>query len=79
MPKLFCGYCGTNGRTPSYCGKKIRDEEVKNLQKEATAGKNVTVAQYYNKRHALSHGSENWTSRDRDDETRRSLAYAKQL
>ena len=23
----FCNYCRTNGHTPSWCGKKIQDEE----------------------------------------------------
>ena len=35
----FCGYCGTNGHTPNYCRKKIRDDEIKNFQNEATAEK----------------------------------------
>ena len=25
----FCNYCHTNGHTPMWCRKKIRDEEVK--------------------------------------------------
>ena len=60
----FCGYCTTNGHTPNYCRKKMRDEEIKKLQKEATAEKKVTFTQYYNKRRGPSHGSGNWTSRN---------------
>ena len=33
----FCRYCRTEGHTPSFCRKKIRDEEVKKLQNVATA------------------------------------------
>ena len=59
----FCGYCRTNGHTPSFCRKKIRDEEIKKLQNEATAEKKVTFTQEYNKRRGPSHGSGNWASR----------------
>ena len=50
----FCRYCQTNGHTPSLCRKKIRDEEIKNLQNEATAEKKVTITQDYNKRRGPS-------------------------
>ena len=59
----FCGYCRTNGHTPNYCRMKMRDEEIKKLQNEATAEKNVTFTQEYNKRRGPSHGSGNWASR----------------
>ena len=59
----FCGYCRTNGHTPSFCRKKIRDEEIKKLQNEATAEKKVTFTQDYNKRRGPSHGSGNWADR----------------
>ena len=59
----FCGYCRTNGHTPNYCRKKMRDEEIKKLQNEATAEKKVTLTQDYNKRRGPSHGSGNWASR----------------
>ena len=39
MLHSFCGYCRTNGHTPNYCRTKIRDEEVKKVQNEATAEK----------------------------------------
>ena len=60
----FCGYCRTNGHTPSFCRKKIRDEEIKKLQNEATAEKKVAFTQDYNKRRGPSHGSGNWTGRN---------------
>ena len=60
----FCGYCKTNGHTPIYCRKKMRDEEIKKLQNEATAEKKVTFSQDYNKRRGPCHGSGNWTSRN---------------
>ena len=59
----FCGYCRTNGHTPNYCRKKMRDEGIKKLQNEATAEKKVTFNQDYNKRRGPSHGSGNWANR----------------
>ena len=35
----FCNYCRTNGHTPSWCRKKIRDEELKRIENERTAEK----------------------------------------
>ena len=60
----FCGYCRTNGNTPNFCRKKIRDEEIKYLQNEATAEKKVTFTQDYNKGRGPSHGSGSWTGRN---------------
>ena len=60
----FCGYCRTNGHTPNYCRKKMRDEEIKKLQNEVTAEKKVTFTQDYNKRGGPSHGSGNWAGRN---------------
>ena len=60
----FCGYCRTNGHTPKYCRKNMRDEEIKKLQSEATAEKKVAFTQDYNKRRGPSHGSGNWTGRN---------------
>ena len=65
----FCGYCKTNGHTPRYCRKKRRDEEVKKLQNEATAEKEVTFTQDYNKRRGPSHGSGSWTGRNDNNGT----------
>ena len=36
----FCNYYRTNGHTPSWCRKKIRDEELKRVEIERTAEKN---------------------------------------
>ena len=60
---MFCGYCRTNGHTPNYCRKKMRDEEIKKLQNEATAEKKVPFTQDYNNRRRPSHGSGNWAGR----------------
>ena len=69
---LLCGYCRTNGHTPSFCRKKIRDEELKRLQNEATAEKKVAFTHNHNKRRGPSHGSGNWISRNDDNETKMS-------
>ena len=53
----FCNYCRTNGHTPSWCRKKIRDEELKKIENERTAEKRVTFTQDYNKKRGPSHGS----------------------
>ena len=63
----FWGYYRTNGHTPNFCRKRIRDEEVKKLQIEATAEKKVTFTQDYNKKRGASHGSGNWTRRNDDN------------
>ena len=57
----FCNYCRTNGHTPSWCRKKIRDEELKRIENERTAEKRVTFTQDYNKKRGPDHGSEQWT------------------
>ena len=57
----FCNYCRTNGHTPSWCRKKIRDEELKRIENERTAEKKVTFTQDYNKKRRPDHGSEQWT------------------
>ena len=53
----FCGYCRTNGHTPSWCRQKIRDEELKRTENERTAQKKVTFTQDYNEKRGPSHGS----------------------
>ena len=53
----FCKYCLTNGLTPSWCRKKIRDEEIKRLQNGMMAEKRVTFTNDYNERRVPSHGS----------------------
>ena len=57
----FCNYCRTNGHTPSWCRKKIRDEELKRIENERTAEKKVTFTQDYNKKRGPDHGLEQWT------------------
>ena len=54
----FCNYCRTNGHTPSWCRKKIRDEELKRIDNERTAEKKVTFTQDYNKKRGPDHRSE---------------------
>ena len=53
----FCNYCHTNGHTPSWCRKKIRDEEIKKVQNGKMAQKRLTFRTDYNKRRGPSHGS----------------------
>ena len=57
----FCNYCRTNGHTPSWCRKKLRDEELKRIENERTAEKKVTFTQGYNKKRGPDHGSQQWT------------------
>ena len=57
----FCNYCRSNGHTPSWCRKKIRDEEVKRIQDGMMAEKRVTFTNDYNKRRGPSHGSGQFT------------------
>ena len=73
----FCSYCRSNGHTPNWCRKKMRDEEVKRVQNEMSAEKKVTFTHDYNKRRGPSHGSD--TTYFPTDEDRRHLNYAKQL
>ena len=58
----FCNYCRTNGHTPSWCRKKIREEELKKIENERTAEKRVTFTQDYNKKRGPSHGSRQWNN-----------------
>ena len=69
MLQSFVDFCRTNGHNPNYRRKKIRDEEIKKVQSEATAEKKVRFTRDYNKRRGPSHGSENWTSRSDDNRT----------
>ena len=59
--RRFCNYCGTNGPTPSWCRKKIRDEEIKKVQDGMMAEKRVPFTSDYNKRRGPSHGSGQFT------------------
>ena len=58
----FCNYCRTNGHTPSWCRKKIRDEELKEIKNERTTEKRVTFTQDYNKKRGPSHRSGQWNN-----------------
>ena len=57
----FCNYCRTNGHTPSWCRKKIRDEELKRIENERTTERKVTITQEYNKERGPDHALEQWT------------------
>ena len=46
----FCNFCRTNRHTPSWCRKKLRDDETKKVQDGMTAEKRVTFTNDYNKR-----------------------------
>ena len=72
----FCGYCRSNGHTPNWCRKKMRDEEIKKVQNEMTAEKKVTFTQDYNKRRGPSHGS---SSSIFTKEDQQHMNYAKQI
>ena len=50
MATRFCGYCRTNGHTPNWCRKKMRDEEVKKVQNKANTERRITFTNDYNKR-----------------------------
>ena len=39
----FCNHCRANGHTPSWCRKKIRDEELKKIENERTAEKKLLL------------------------------------
>ena len=58
----FCNYCCTNGHTPSWCRKKIRDEEMKRIENERTVESRFTFTQDYNKKRRPDQGSEQWTT-----------------
>ena len=57
----FCNYCRANGQAPSWCRKKIRDEELNRIENERTAEENFTFDQDYNKERGPDHGSQQWT------------------
>ena len=57
----FCNYCRAKGHTPSWCGKKVRDEEVKKVQDGMMAENRVTLTNDYTKRRGPSHGSGQFT------------------
>ena len=53
----FCNFCRTNGHTPSWCRKKIQDEEIKRVQNGMMAEKRVPFTTDHSKRQGPSHGS----------------------
>ena len=57
----FRNYCRTNGHTPMWCRKKIRDEEIKKVQEGVMAEKRVTFTNDYNKRRGPIRGSGQFT------------------
>ena len=57
----FCNHCHSNGHTPSWCRKTIRDEEIKKVQDGMMAEKRVTFTNDYNKRRGPGHGSGQFT------------------
>ena len=57
----FCNYCRTNGHTPSWCRKRIRDEEIKRVQDGMMVEKRVTFTNDYNKRRGPRHRSGQFT------------------
>ena len=77
----FCNYCRTNGHTPSWCRKKIRDEEVKKGQDGIMSEKRVTFTNDYNKRRGPNHGSGhfNYSNTGNRHQAGRDLTDTKQL
>ena len=56
----FCIFCRTSGHTPSWCRKKVREEELKRIENERTAERKVMFTHDYNKKRGPDHGSEQW-------------------
>ena len=75
----FCNYCRSNGHTPSWCRKKIRDEEVKRIQDGMMAEKRVTFTNDYNKRRGPSHGSGQFTYNNTGNRNQAGRADTQQL
>ena len=57
----FCNYCRTNGHTPSWCRKKIRDEDIRKIRDGMMAEKRATFTADYNKGREPSHGPGKFT------------------
>ena len=70
----FCSYCRINGHTPSYCRRKIRDEELKRIENERAAEKKVTLTQAYIEKRGPSHRSGQWNN-NRDFTARANPSY----
>ena len=70
----FCNYCRTNGHTPSWCRKKIRDEGLKGIEKQRIAEKQTTFTQDYNKNEDQAMDQNNGLeARISEEETRTTL------
>ena len=41
----FSNYCRTNGHTPSWCRKKVRDEKFKRIENQRTVERKVNFTQ----------------------------------
>ena len=78
MATRFCSYCRTNGHTPNWCRKKMRDEEIKKVQNESNPERRITFTNDYNKRTGPGHGSR-FQTRLPDSEIRKHMAVAHQL
>ena len=78
MATRFCSYCRTNGHTPNWCRKKMRDEEIKKVQNESNPERRITFTNDYNKRTGPGHGSR-FQTRLPDSEIRKHMAMAHQL
>ena len=57
----FCNYRRTNGISPIWCRKKIRDEKLRQIENGRTAERKATFTQDYNKNQGPDHGLEQWT------------------
>ena len=43
----FCNYCRKNGHTPNWCRQKIRDEEIRKVQRDMSFKKNIAPIRQY--------------------------------
>ena len=75
----FCNFRRSNVHIPSWCRKKIRDEEVKRIQDGMMAEKRVTFTNDYNKRRGPSHGSGQFTYNNTGNRNQAGRADTQQL
>ena len=74
-----CNFRRSNVHIPSWCRKKIRDEEVKRIQDGMMAEKRVTFTNDYNKRRGPSHGSGQFTYNNTGNRNQAGRADTQQL
>ena len=43
----FCNYCRKNGHTPNWCRQKIRDEEIRKVQRDMSFKRNIATSREY--------------------------------